>query len=283
MRPDYSHVLARFEGPRQALPHRDSVLVRCPAHPDRRPSLEVWVGPDGRLECHCYAGCTWPAIVSASGTRVMDWFPPKEEYTRRRKMSEIVAAYDYLDEGGKLSYQVVRYQPKAFSQRRPDPERPGCWINDLKGCLPLPYRLPLLLAKPDQPVFVVEGEKDVQTLERLGFVATCNSGGAGKWEFTLGKWLRNRRVCILPDNDLPGHKHACQVAGSLQWYGAASIRVCHLPGLPDGGDVTDWLADAAAGKIARDSCKRESLLVYVRSALEYRRVDLPPLLPRKAA
>ena len=32
----------------------------------------------------------------------------------------IAAIYDYTDEGGKLLFQVLRHQPKAFKQRRPD-------------------------------------------------------------------------------------------------------------------------------------------------------------------
>ena len=44
------------------------------------------------------------------------------------------------------------------------------------------YRLPdLLNAPPERPVFVVEGEKDVETLASLGLIATTNAMGAGKW------------------------------------------------------------------------------------------------------
>src|SRR5262245_11352351 len=92
----------------------------------------------------------------------------------------IVATYDYTDEASCLLYQVVRYQPKAFRQRRRDGK--GGWSWNLGDKPRVLYRLPELLGAPkNQPVFVVEGEKDVDRLYSLGLVATCNAGGAGKW------------------------------------------------------------------------------------------------------
>ena len=64
--------------------------------------------------------------------------------------------------------------------------------------------------------------------------------GAGKWRDSYSEYLRGAKCVILPDNDDPGRKHAQQVARSL--YGkAASVKVLELPGLPEKGDVTDWL------------------------------------------
>ncbi len=87
---------------------------------------------------------------------------------------QIVATYDYRDERGELLFQVVRYDPKDFRQRRPKPG--GGWVWSVKGVRVVPYRLPELLARPDEPVFVVEGEKDVDNLGRIGVLATCNAG-----------------------------------------------------------------------------------------------------------
>jgi hypothetical protein len=91
----------------------------------------------------------------------------------------IVEAYDYRDERGALLFQVVRFEPKDFRQRRPDGK--GGWTWSVKGIRPVPYRLPELLAVPaDALVFIVEGEKDANNLAELGLIATCNAGGAAK-------------------------------------------------------------------------------------------------------
>jgi hypothetical protein len=152
-----------------------------------------------------------------------------------------VAAYDYTDEQGQLLFQVVRYHPKAFRQRRPNGK--GGWIWNLQGVRRVLYRLPELLgADPTRPVFVVEGEKDSNALAALGLVTTTNPGGAskGKWRPEYNEPLHGRHVVILPDNDKVGHKHADQVAQSLHGI-AESVLVVNLPGLPDKGDVSDWL------------------------------------------
>ena len=151
--------------------------------------------------------------------------------------STVVATYDYCDEAGALVFQVLRYEPKTFRQRRP--EGSG-WSWSVKGVRVLPYRLPALLADPAATVFLVEGEKDADRLAALGLVATCNAGGAGKWKKEHSEFLRSRRVVVLPDNDEAGEKHAQQVERSLRGI-AAEVRTLVLPGLPDKGDVSDWL------------------------------------------
>src|SRR5262245_61385785 len=98
-----------------------------------------------------------------------------------QKHSTINATYEYNDVDGQLLFQVVRYQPKDFKQRRPDGQ--GAWIWNLDGGHPVLYRLPeLSTADPSKPVLIPEGEKDVETLRALGLVGTTNPGGAGKWK-----------------------------------------------------------------------------------------------------
>lgn len=151
----------------------------------------------------------------------------------------IVATYDYRDEAGDLLFQAVRYLPKGFKQRRPDGA--GGWVWNLKDVRLIPYRLPeLRAADPAATVYVVEGEKDVENLRALGYVATCNAMGAGKWRAEYSEHLRGRQIVILPDNDKAGADHGRTVASALTGI-AASVKVLELPGLPHGGDVWDWL------------------------------------------
>jgi putative DNA primase/helicase len=171
--------------------------------------------------------------------------PPREEHrapvtgSAAGIQGRIAATYDYRDERRELLFQVVRFEPKDFRPRRPSGDG---WIWNLGDVRRVLYRLPdLLAAKPDEPVFVVEGEKDVDTLVRLGLCATTSPGGAGKWRPEYSKALDDRQVVILPDNDEPGRKHAADVTQALAGR-AASVTVVELPGLPPKGDVSDWLA-----------------------------------------
>ena len=112
----------------------------------------------------------------------------------------------------------------------------------MKGIERTPYRLPELLQaqKADQTIFIVEGEKCVEALRGLGLVATTNSGGAGKWN-DCGKYFQKGiNVIILPDNDEPGRKHACEVAQDLKQRGC-NVKILNLPNLQQKEDVFDWL------------------------------------------
>jgi putative DNA primase/helicase len=155
------------------------------------------------------------------------------------RIGKMVLTYPYRDARRKLLYEVVRFDPKGFAQRRPDGT--GGYEWGLDGVERVPYRLPeLLAANHDETVHVPEGEKDVNLLAKLGLVATTNPGGVGNWRDEYTDALKGRPVAILQDNDEAGRKHAEKVARSL--YGeAASVKVVALPGLPEKGDVSDWL------------------------------------------
>ena len=135
--------------------------------------------------------------------------------------------------------------PPLFSQglHSAESDGKGGWVWGVHGVRVVPYRLPELLEaiSTEQPVFVLEGEKDADNLAKLNIAATCNAGGAGKWRARHAAFLKDADVIIVPDNDPPGRAHAESVARSL--VGVASrIRVLKLPGLPEKGDVSNWLA-----------------------------------------
>src|SRR5579883_3031787 len=124
---------------------------------------------------------------------------------------KIIATYDYKDRQGNLLHQTVRFEPKEFRQRRPDGN--GGWIWNLKDVEPVLYRLDELAS--GDTILVAEGEKDVDALVKLGFTATCNPMGAGKWREHYTDSLAGKDVVIFPDNDEPGASHVAQVARSL--------------------------------------------------------------------
>jgi len=150
----------------------------------------------------------------------------------------IVAKYDYVDAAGDLLYQVVRWMPKTFRQRRPDGA--GGWIWNLDDVRLVPYRLPDLRAATD--VVVVEGEKDADALAALGICATTKPMGSGSWPEELTPYFEGKRVWVVPDNDDVGRKTAERTAAALSAV-AASVTVADLcAGMKPKADVSDWLA-----------------------------------------
>lgn len=133
-----------------------------------------------------------------------------------------------------------RDDPKAFFRHR---ALAHVMIGAGNGA-PLLYRLPELLAameaRPDDPVFLCEGEKDADTCLDLGLIATTNPNGAGSWRSEANQRFHNRDVVILTDNDRKGRERAAQMRPGLKVY-ARSVKVVELPGVRANGDVTDWL------------------------------------------
>lgn len=209
-------------------------MVRCPAHDDKNPSLSVDTSPDGKLLLHCFAGCNYDAIMAAAGRPRQAAFPPKPSPPTPKK---IVATYQYTDAGGKLRFEVVRFEPKGFAQRQPDG---GRWRWDLQGVEPVLFRLPEISAAiwRGSPILIPEGEKDVLRLVKAGFEATCNAGGAGKWRDTYSDSLAGADCYVVPDNDKPGLDHAADVAASLRGK-AASVRIVRLPDEMNGRKIKD--------------------------------------------
>ena len=60
-------------------------LAICPAHNDKRPSLNIKLTDDGKILIKCWAGCEITAIVTALGLELQDLFPDKISYTKRSK------------------------------------------------------------------------------------------------------------------------------------------------------------------------------------------------------
>jgi putative DNA primase/helicase len=141
------------------------------------PKHGEWFDHEGQV-----GGGPWQLLTIKGGMTngaAIEWLRSQIGIEIAPASPRIVNTYDYCDEQGELLFQVVRFDPKDFRQRRPDGN--GGWIWQVKGARQVPYRLKELIAAPlDTSIFVVEGEKDADNLGMLGLVATCNAGGAAK-------------------------------------------------------------------------------------------------------
>ena len=238
-------------------------VARCPAHDDKVQSLQVSERDDLSVGLHCHAGCDKFSIIGAMGLTFGELY---SETTQKH----IVKCYDYRSLDGELLFQSVRYYPKEFRQRRPDPtkhhhdpQKSDDWIWNLTGLKTkkVPYRLPEL--KGMNEVWIVEGEKDADRLWNLGLPATCNAGGAKKWSSVETKALKAAgvtRLYILPDNDEAGYLHADIVASSAKQFSLA-YSIHELPDLSPKGDVSDWLMNGGSKDMLVSLVKSKLVLV----------------------
>jgi hypothetical protein len=224
-----------------------SWMARCPAHDDRDPSLSVSVGDTQPVVLHCHAGCSTEAVLSALGLDVAaistERDPPVaygEVGWELRGVGTLTTVYPYRDAAGAEVMQVCRFRGptgKTFRQRRRDGDR---WAWTAPPEPPI-YRLPEVLAaiEAGEVVYVAEGEKDADALARLGFAATCNPMGAGKWRPWHTTALAGAaRVVVVADRDEPGRRHAREVVRSLAEHVPEVLMVEPLAGK----DAFDHLA-----------------------------------------
>lgn len=222
---------------------------------------------------------------------------------------KLVKCYDYRGTDHKIVFQVCRFEPKQFLQRRPNPNfddrRPEDkvtnpqWIWNLEGVEPILYRFmhftSQLKMRPKRWVFIVEGEKDVDFLESQNLLATTNPGGAGKWKQEYNQHFKGYSVCVIPDNDpvnpqmgfSPGIEHATEIATQLTGI-AARVKFLTLPNSRPKGDIVDWWQDRLAAGLKSDEVYAElaDLLlkapIFVLSGIPPQSNDLyrnPPPMP----
>ena len=181
----FEDFISRFDRPRKTTV---GFLVKCPAHEDGTASLQICKAGDGKILLKCFANCSTESVVAALSLTMRDLFPDIER--KEFKVPTPAAAspatptekptiekiYTYQNETGAEVYQVVRLKPKSFRQRH---QVDGKWVWSMDGVTRVLFNLPKILKA--QQVWICEGEKDAENLTALGFIATCNVGGAGKW------------------------------------------------------------------------------------------------------
>lgn len=233
---------------------------RCPMSErhrrgDKNRSFSIWRAGDGVVMAKCHGcGLSGPPVKVLSEGRgismpqaaaelaVLAGVHPLEKGATSSSKAKtphgagnLKATYQYCRSDGTVAFEKMRYEPKRFCQRQPG-QQPGSYSLD---GLPdsdkhLIYRLPEL-QDSEGSILIVEGERDAETALRIGAVATCNSGGAGKWTSDHTAQLpKGRLVVIVPDPDEPGRRHADQVHESCRRAGY-DVRLLDLD-----ADLSDW-------------------------------------------
>lgn len=244
-------------------------VTRCPAHEDRRASLSVSAGADGTVLIHCHAGCTPEAIVAAVGMTIRDLFPkidappssPRpsgksfgtpETAIRalERQHGKADHIYVYCDRQKVPVGMVIRWDKPEGKDIRPIARFSDGWrITAMPEPRPL-YHLPEVAS---ELVIVQEGEGKTDAARGLGFVAVTSCGGAKAPDKTDWTPLAGLEVWILPDCDQPGREYAKAVASKLaRLTPPAKVKIVVLPGLPEHGDLVDWIE--GQGEAAEPAC-----------------------------
>lgn len=228
-----------------------SSMTKCLAHDDGTASVHVSPGQSQPVVLTCHAGCNTDDVLEAGEVSLEELLAPRDESQVGTDQDMWTPAgqashrYPYVNENGEVLYEVLRIpQPggnKTFRQRAVDPSKPTGWRWNMDGVRRVLYHLPEVLAAKDagKLIWLVEGEKDVESLRSRGEVATTSPMGAGKWQDEYSYTLAGATVTIVADKDNTGREHARKVKESLVSQGCL-VSVKEAAGKHK--DVSDHLA-----------------------------------------
>lgn len=264
--------------------------ARCPAHDDKHASLSISEGDGGRILFNCHAGCASDAVAAAVGLKMQDLFQttPTQNAAYSPANAPVAVEYIYTDISGVPVAKKLRYPNKAFCWLHPDGA--GGWEKGRGKIKPLPYNIAAV--RDSKAVYIVEGEKDVNTLSRLNKPAVSLPDGAkSKWVPEYGELFTGKHVAIIPDNDEPGRSYAQTIAKELHGK-AANVKVLDLSKLwaeiPEHGDITDYvethpgtdlheLAELVSNTAEQTEQRENRKALQMISAYDLGKADLPPV------
>ena len=271
---DINEILARLKNVKSAGDRKWQCSCPCTynhAHNDKEQSLSVSIGNDGKILAYCHTGCSIDEIVGAIGCNLKDLMPEPSEDDRRRSFLEwiarqndltFVAVYSYCYGHYNDGLAKVRYRKqdgkKTFMWVKKDPTAKSGYKMTHDGC---PHRLYVRGTLKDGSIYVVEGEKDADTIYRLTqkTAVSAENGAARskgeKWREEYNSQLAGKNVYIIADNDKVGKEFA-EIAASDLAKSAEKVFVLNLPTYwnecPEKGDVTDMvdaIGEAEARKV----------------------------------
>lgn len=222
---------------------------KCPAHNDKQASLSVSMGEKCTL-FYCHAGCTLDAILSAAGLEKKDTYYEQSiqtvdwrKYVEKREQRKIEAVYNYVSFNGQYAFTKLRLAGKKIMYGRLENERfiyglprdtPRKSLKAVYGDL---KRLREAI-QADEAIFIPEGEKDVDTLTRKGYIA-FTYGGVNDWQAEFSEFVKGADVIILADNDEPGRAVANTILNDIQPVTKSAKIVVPVPDIPK-ADISDY-------------------------------------------
>jgi len=243
----------------KVYPDKGWGIMLCPFHDDHHPSMAVNL-ESGRFHCKACGetGTIIKLVQQVYGverSEAVNVLKRLNILKPAKPQEEAVYYYYHHTENAELAYRKRKLRhpdgSKSFVYEHYDFEREVWVVGKPKDCPPLLYNYHnsiIPARKENKPVFVVEGEKDVETLKSLGLLATT-SGGANDWSPELAGEFVGLDVILIPDSDQAGRNWLIKVGSSLldfaktvAWISLSEEAKKFGLELTKGGDISDFLS-----------------------------------------
>lgn len=264
---------------------RENYSFKCTHHQDKTASAYIALKSDGGIVSGCRTcGSSYGlnTMLADLGLNKMDFVEKSESYFSKESLKKYIKenntgnvskqgdswvvdedykfdnAYFYSDERGNLVSVKIKYKlvnpvadkkSKKFVQRVIRENKIIAASVETVDQLPKQYiyNAPAVqhAIREGWYIYLVEGEKDAETLIYNGLVATSFATGAGSMFEDYKSQLRGAKLVICGDFDEPGRKHVDKVRKFLHDVVEKMYIVEYLPELSKldnaKADITDWL------------------------------------------
>ena len=225
------------------------VVKNCPFCPDNKGKEDnLWKlyinKENGLFLCH-------RCQTKGNGMQFSKQLGKSIRHDRRLNM---VDQYLYQDESGCTYVRVSRLEDelgnKTFYQERLEG---GMWSKGGARKPLQPFRFSEW--EHEASIIIVEGEKCVISLRKMGFSATTFIGGSHGWKENYSNYFQNKKVILLPDQDEPGLKFMSSIASCLSQV-VTSYKIVLLPDLQEKEDIYDWIRKGGNVKNFKEICEK---------------------------
>lgn len=266
----YEEILSHFTVKKR---YQNKAQCICPAHSDKEASLTITRGTDSVL-IHCHAGCKTEDVLQAAGLTMSDLFYKEQQsgsscfswknYVEKKECRKIEAAYNYCSINGNYAYTKLRLQGKKMLYGMFDEK--GLFRYGLRGRNRKSFAAIYGDIKninesisSGKPIFIPEGEKDVDTLTKRGYVA-FTYGGANDWNHNIAQLCKDADVYILADNDVPGKRVAETIQTDLTGIANSTKIIVPVPDVTK-ADISDYFEAGHSNEEFEELLKKESVVI----------------------
>lgn len=246
--------------------------ICCPFHNEKTPSFSIKKMND-KYRFHCFGcGCHGDSIdfireyknmnyieacnylgieadtehndIVTNIDKIKNFIANKQLKDKDNKPLKYIKTYVFKDAYGKVAYYKVKFKDhNNKSQNRYLSITTDERIKMERGCDELPYNYYNLLQglKDDKPIFILEGEKDADSLQYMGYTSTSFKG-VTKFDYSI---FKDKIVYCIPDTGAPGEKYKDDLWYKLKDY-VKEFNVIYPKDwdkAPDNYDITDWFKD----------------------------------------
>lgn len=243
------------------LPNRDN-KVCCPIHGEKTASLQIYPKTNSWFCYGCNKGgdsihfirevknysyieaCNYLEIDLDEKTQELE---NNKDKIRKAALSyykgyECKEIYNYTDLEGKIIYYKVKLQDKNGKKITPYYHIENGKVIAKRGTDEVPYNYFKLVnaLKNSKEVFIVEGEKDVNTLSMLGYTGTSLKNIKDDFDFSI---FKDSNVYFIADTGKAGTEYKNKIFKLLKNF-VKSFKIIELTAiekLGDNKDLTDWI------------------------------------------